>query len=224
MLGPSPKIASERRTSAPKAIQGEISSLPMPQTLAKPSHSEIFIKKSKFLCCVQPVPDRISAQAIVDQLWLEHPSATHICWAFLAGGQSAAVDDGEPSGTAGRPMFEVLRHHNLENVLSTVVRHFGGVKLGAGGLVRAYTDSVAQALLHAEKIELQRMSTQRCTVPYALEGWIRRELEQSNCTLVDVQHQASVTLTWHIPESAANAFIQHLSEHGQGKIDWPKHS
>lgn len=196
----------------------------MPQTLAKPSHSEIFIKKSQFLCCVQPITDRVAAQAIVDQLWQQHPGAAHICWALLAGGQSAAVDDGEPSGTAGRPMFEVLRHHDLENVLATVVRYFGGIKLGAGGLVRAYTDSVAQALLHAEKIELQRMSTLQCSVPYALEGWIRRELEQSRSILLEVQHQANVTLKWRMPESESKTFISHLNENGQGKIDWPKHS
>jgi hypothetical protein len=70
-----------------------------------------------------------------------------VCWALLAGGQSAAVDDGEPSGTAGRPMLEVLRHQDLEGVLATVVRYYGGINLGAGGLVRAYTDAVAQAAL-----------------------------------------------------------------------------
>ena len=77
--------------------------------------------------------DRSSAQAVVEALRREHPGAAHVCWALLAGGQSAAVDDGEPSGTAGRPMLDVLRHQDLEGVLATVVRYFGGVKLGAGG-------------------------------------------------------------------------------------------
>lgn len=223
LLAPSPK---EQRTKPPRAyiaMRGAISSLIMPQTLAKPYFSEISIKKSKFLCCVQPMTDRAAAQAAVDQLWREHPGAAHICWALLAGGQSAAVDDGEPSGTAGRPMFEVLRHHDLENVLATVVRYFGGVKLGAGGLVRAYTDSVAQALIQAETITLQKLTTLRCTIPYTLEGWVRRELEQAQCTLLEVQHQASVSLIWSMPESASNNFVSHLNEHGQGKIDWPKH-
>ena len=116
----------------------------MSQTLAAPAHSEIIIKKSRFIGCVQPMADRASAQATVDALWKQHPGAAHICWALLAGGQSAAVDDGEPGGTAGRPMLDVLRHQDLEGVLATVVRYFGGVKLGAGGLVRAYTDAVAQ--------------------------------------------------------------------------------
>ncbi|MFX8512261.1 YigZ family protein, partial [Acinetobacter baumannii] len=68
----------------------------MPYTLAEPAHSELIIKKSRFIGCVQPMADRASAQAVVDALWKQHPGAAHICWALLAGGRSAAVDDGEP--------------------------------------------------------------------------------------------------------------------------------
>ncbi|MDB5896307.1 MAG: hypothetical protein JWQ88_3838, partial [Rhodoferax sp.] len=128
----------------------------MPLTLRAPVHSELLIRKSRFIGCVEQMADRGQAQARVDALRGQHPGAAHVCWALLAGGQSAAVDDGEPGGTAGRPMLAVLRHHDLEGVLATVVRYFGGVKLGAGGLVRAYTDAVAQALLQAEKLPLQR--------------------------------------------------------------------
>ena len=123
----------------------------MPFTIATTVHSELIIKKSRFIGCVQPMTDRASAQQVVNDLKAQHPGACHVCWALLAGGQSAAVDDGEPSGTAGRPMLDVLRHQDLEGVLATVVRYFGGIKLGAGGLVRAYTDSVAQALLQAKR-------------------------------------------------------------------------
>ena len=137
----------------------------MPFTLSAPAHSDLTIKKSRFIGCVQPMADRASAQAQVDALWQQHPGAAHICWALLAGGQSAAVDDGEPGGTAGRPMLDVLRHQDLEGVQATVVRYFGGVKLGAGGLLRAYTDCIAQALLGAEKIPLLRMATLQCMVP-----------------------------------------------------------
>ncbi|MEZ2738967.1 IMPACT family protein [Comamonas jiangduensis] len=194
----------------------------MPQTIAHPVHHELILKKSRFLCCVQPMSDRASAQAVVDALWQQHPGAAHVCWALLAGGQSAALDDGEPSGTAGRPMLEVLRHQDLEGVLATVVRYFGGVKLGAGGLVRAYTDCVAQALLHAEKITLQRMSTLQCSFPYAMEGWLRRELELAGATLLNVQHQAVVCMQWSIPEDQSGALIERINEGGQGRINWLK--
>lgn len=192
----------------------------MPHTLAAPAHSEVIIKKSRFIGCVQPMADRASAQAMVDALWKQHPGAAHICWALLAGGQSAAVDDGEPGGTAGRPMLDVLRHQDLEGVLATVVRYFGGVKLGAGGLVRAYTDTVAQALLTASKVTLQRMKTLQCHVPYALEGLLRREIEATGAELVDVQHGTLVVLQLRLPETLAAAFVQRVNDSGQGRVGW----
>lgn len=190
-------------------------------TLSAPVHSDFTIKKSRFIGCIQPMPDRASAQAQVDALWQQHPGAAHICWALLAGGQSAAVDDGEPGGTAGRPMLDVLRHHDLEGVQATVVRYFGGVKLGAGGLVRAYTDCVAQALLGASKVPLQRMTTLHCLVPYALEGLLRREIEAAGAQLLDVQHASLVTLQLRLPAAQADAFVQRINDQGQGRVGWP---
>lgn len=192
----------------------------MPLTLAAPVHSELIIKKSRFIGCVQPMADRAGAQKVVADLWAQHPGARHVCWALLAGGQSAAVDDGEPSGTAGRPMLEVLRHQDLEGVLATVVRYFGGVKLGAGGLVRAYTDAVAQALLHADKVPIVRVATLRCAVPYALEGLLRRELEAAGASLLHVTHEQDVVLSFSLPEDSAAALHARLAEAGQGRIEW----
>lgn len=192
----------------------------MPQTLIAPVRSEIILKKSRFIGCVQPMSDRDSAQAHVDALWKEHPGATHICWALLAGGQSAAVDDGEPSGTAGRPMLDVLRHQDLEGVLATVVRYFGGIKLGAGGLLRAYTDAVAQALLSAQKVPLQKMVTLRCMVPYAQEGLLRREIETAGAELLQVEHASLVTLQVRLPQVKAAAFIDRVNENSQGRAGW----
>ena len=189
-------------------------------TLSAPAHSDLTLKKSRFIGCVQPMPDRASAQAQVDALRRQHPGAAHVCWALMAGGQSAAVDDGEPGGTAGRPMLEVLRHHDLEGVQATVVRYFGGVKLGAGGLVRAYTDAVAQALLTAHKVPLQRMATLQCLVPYALEGLLRREIDAAGAALLAVQHGALVTLQLCLPEAQAGAFQQRINDQGQGRVGW----
>src|SRR3954465_9862204 len=151
----------------------------MALTLARAVSSELVIKKSRFLGCVQPVSGRSEALEVVAQLRAEHPGAAHVCWALLAGGQSAANDDGEPGGTAGRPMLEVLRHQQLEGVLATVVRYFGGVKLGAGGLVRGYTDAVGRARLGAQKLPRRKMLQLACVVPYALEGVVRRELQDA---------------------------------------------
>jgi putative IMPACT (imprinted ancient) family translation regulator len=130
------------------------------------------------------------------------------------------VDDGEPSGTAGRPMLDVLRHQELEGVLATVVRYFGGVKLGAGGLVRAYTDTVAQALLQAEKIPLQRQSTLRCSVPYPLEGLLRREIEAAGAQLLDVSHGTLVELHLRLPQPQAEGFVARVNDLGHGRVAW----
>ena len=149
-----------------------------------------------------------------------NPGAAHVCWALLAGGQSAANDDGEPGGTAGRPMLEVLRRQDLEGVLATVVRYFGGVKLGAGGLVRAYTDAVAQALLGAEKIVLRQSIAMRCTVPYALEGMVRRELQAAGARLENATHGDAVEFDFTVTDDAAPALVSRLNEAGQGLLVW----
>jgi uncharacterized YigZ family protein len=192
----------------------------MAQTLAGAVHSDLSIKKSRFIGCVQPMQDRASAQAAVDALWKQHPGATHICWALLAGGHSAAVDDGEPGGTAGRPMLEVLRHQDLEGVLATVVRYFGGVKLGAGGLLRAYTDCVAQALKDAEKVTLQRSVQLACRFPYAFEGAVRRELQAAGAQLLAAEHASLVCLAFALPETEAQALVERLADASHGSLVW----
>ncbi len=192
----------------------------MPFSLAQAAHHELLIKKSRFIACVEPMAGRHEAQARVAQLKAAHPDAAHVCWALLAGGQSAAHDDGEPGGTAGRPMLDVLRHQDLQGVMASVVRYFGGVKLGAGGLVRAYTDAVAQALLSAQKIPLIKQVQLACSVPYALEGLVRREIEQAQAQLQAVTHGSVVTLHFALPESPASALQERLSESGRGQLVW----
>jgi uncharacterized YigZ family protein len=192
----------------------------MAQSVAAPAHSELLIKRSRFIGCVQSVPDRAAAQAVVAALRAEHPGAAHVCWALLAGGHSAAVDDGEPGGTAGRPMLDVLRHQDLEGVLATVVRYYGGVRLGAGGLVRAYTDCVPQALKSARKIPLVRLRTMACAVPYGLEGLFRREIDAAGGSLQGVQHGEEVELSFGVAEVDAEALVARLNEAGQGRVSW----
>ncbi|MDO9313907.1 MAG: YigZ family protein [Burkholderiaceae bacterium] len=192
----------------------------MPYTLQAPVHSEQLIRKSRFIACVQPIQGRAEALAVVASLRAQHPGAAHVCWALLAGGQSAAVDDGEPGGTAGRPMMEVLRHQDLDSVLATVVRYFGGVKLGAGGLLRAYTDAVAQALIGAVKVPQQRLKTLRCSVPYALEGLLRREIQAAGHALLDVKHGDSVALALSLPDTQVVDFVRRIDDAAQGQVQW----
>lgn len=192
----------------------------MHMTLAEACHAELLIKRSRFIACVQPCGSRESAVAVVQALKAEHAGAAHVCWALMAGGHSAAVDDGEPSGTAGRPMLEVLRHQHLDGVLATVVRYFGGVKLGAGGLVRAYTEAVATALLEARRVERRRQGTMRFEVPYELEGRVRRALADAGMAFPDVEHAATVRFTVLVDDASRASWMKAMEALGQGRLAW----
>ncbi len=192
----------------------------MHYTLSSAAHSDFVIKKSRFIGLITPVNGREEAQKIVHEIWQLHPSATHVCWALLAGGHSAAVDDGEPSGTAGRPMLEVLRHHDLEGVLAVAIRYYGGIPLGAGGLVRAYTDTVVQALAKAEKIPLRKKVQLSFQVQYALEGSMRRLCQQLGAELIQVEHLEYVSFTIELAQDQQAELEKHVSEISQGKAIW----
>ena len=116
----------------------------------------------------------------------------------------------------------MLFRSQVEGALATVVRYFGGVKLGAGGLVRAYTDTVAQALLGATLVPLLRQRSLRCSVPYALEGLVRRELAAAGAVLEGVQHGDDVAFAFSLPEPEADAFIVRLGDAAQGRVVWPR--
>ncbi|MFG1496237.1 YigZ family protein [Saccharospirillum sp. HFRX-1] len=178
----------------------------MKWTLAAPVHNETLIKKSRFLAWVEPVADKAQAQARLAQLQQQYPDARHLCFAFAAGGDSGMSDDGEPSGTAGKPIFNVLSHKQLDNVLAVVVRYFGGIKLGAGGLVRAYGGAVSQALEQANYIALEAQHRLTLKLPFALESDARRLLDQSGLTAERVDYGTEVTMTVQLPDSQLERF------------------
>ncbi|WP_432722248.1 IMPACT family protein [Jeongeupia wiesaeckerbachi] len=187
-------------------------------TLSSSVEYTLEIKKSRFLGRVEPVASRAEALAVIDTLRAAHPDAAHVCWALLAGGNSGMSDDGEPSGTAGRPMLEVLRHHDLDGVLASVVRYYGGVKLGAGGLVRAYTDAVAGALVGAVKTERIAMTLLSLTLPYADENRVRHWAQQQGFEVVAASHAAAVTLTISLPQAAEAASLRALTDLTSGRL------
>ncbi|MGL5207238.1 MAG: YigZ family protein, partial [Acidaminococcaceae bacterium] len=118
-------------------------------TFVRDFQHEIVIDKSRFICTLKKVATEEEAQEFIKEIKKKYWDATHNCSAYIVGETGMAQrssDDGEPSGTAGLPMLEVLRKNHLHNVAAVVTRYFGGIKLGAGGLVRAYTNSVATAI------------------------------------------------------------------------------
>jgi uncharacterized YigZ family protein len=186
-------------------------------TLPAELTAELDIRKSRFIAHAIPVADRDTAMAELRRLRDAHPTATHICWALLAGGQSGMSDDGEPSGTAGRPILEVLRHHDLDGVLAAVIRYYGGVKLGAGGLVRAYTDAIASALQDAPRVERIAQTSLTVSIDYADEARVRRWIEQGQFTLADSAYGMDVRLTVQMPVTAEDAARAALRDMTQGR-------
>ncbi|MGF6855403.1 IMPACT family protein [Paraburkholderia sp. CI3] len=189
----------------------------MSHTVSSTASAELEIRKSRFIAYAIPVADRDAAMAELQCLREQHPAATHVCWALLAGGQSGMSDDGEPSGTAGRPILEVLRHHDLDGVLAAVVRYYGGVKLGAGGLVRAYTDAIASALLDAPRVERIAQASLGVEVSYADEAKIRRWMDAEGYTLVDSAYGMLVKMTMRVPVNALEDAKRALIDITQGK-------
>lgn len=192
-------------------------------TLAHSVSAELDIRKSRFIAHAIPVADREAAMTELDRLREAHPGATHVCWALLAGGQSGMSDDGEPSGTAGRPILEVLRHHDLDGVLAAVVRYYGGIKLGAGGLVRAYTDAIASALQGAPRVERIAQARFSIEIGYADETRVRHWIEHSGATLTDSRYTMTVRLTIELPATGVEAARAALRDLTQGRAGFPEH-
>lgn len=153
--------------------------------MTESSHPSFFIKKkwgpveikekgSRFISTLYPVGSREEALEVVSALRKEYHDATHVCFAMILKGDTGAVelsrDDGEPSGTAGAPILSEIRNRNVCNVLLTVVRYFGGTKLGSGGLIRAYGSAAKKILEQARLIELIDRIEFQCLVPFHLMG------------------------------------------------------
>ena len=125
------------------------------------------IKKSEFICTLIPCNNEEEIDKIIHQYQEKYHDANHNCIAYIVGNQKRANDNGEPSGTAGLPMLDVLEKNNLTNIIAIVTRYFGGIKLGAGGLTRAYRQSVADALKEADIVEKFSVPLYKITIDYS---------------------------------------------------------
>ncbi|UTH73410.1 YigZ family protein [Chromobacterium sp. IIBBL 290-4] len=162
--------------------------------LAAPARAEIEIRKSRFIGLVYPVGSREEAQVLLAAIRREWPDARHYCAVLLCAGDSMLDDDGEPSGTAAKPMYNVLQHKQISNVLAVAVRYFGGIKLGAGGLVRAYTQAINAALDQAELIPVRKMRGMRLTVDFSAEARLRHLCQELEWRVVAQQYAEKVAL------------------------------
>ncbi|WP_116365329.1 YigZ family protein [Parahaliea mediterranea] len=164
-------------------------------------------KKSRFIARIQAVSSRDDVNLAVARARADYPDARHHCWAYLLGqprdARSAGMnDDGEPAGTAGKPILNVLQHGHLGDVLVIVVRYFGGVKLGAGGLVRAYSAAAQQALDAAPCARVQAMTAWRAEGDFACEQVLRHWLAGQGGEVSAVAYSNTVRLELRIPEAS----------------------
>ena len=158
---------------------------------------ELVVKKSRFIARLLPVDSRDAVNAAVAQARLDYPDARHHCWAYLLGtpedASSAGMsDDGEPAGTAGKPILNVLQHGHLGNVLVVVIRYFGGVKLGAGGLVRAYSAATQQVLEQAPAQTLRRWQVYNAQLDFSQEQSLRHFLSGAGAQIDAVDYGEGV--------------------------------
>ncbi|AQP46106.1 hypothetical protein RPIT_09415 [Tessaracoccus flavus] len=188
---------------------------------------EIEIKRSRFLCRVRRVTTEAEAREVIEERRSVHFDARHHCSAFVLGpdGRTArSSDDGEPAGTAGVPMLQVLQKHGVSDVVAVVTRYFGGVKLGAGGLVRAYSEAVAAALEKAgtRRVELHRLL--RVDVGYAEAGFIEEQLRGltlpggAEVTVDGVDWTDLAHIRLAIPDGSEGEFAQTLAAVSTGRL------
>jgi uncharacterized YigZ family protein len=183
---------------------------------------ELVIERSRFIATVDRAADAAAARAFIDSVRADHPAATHNCWAYVAGppGSTAHVglsDAGEPHGTAGRPMFDVLLHSGVGEIAAVVTRYYGGVKLGKGGLVRAYVGSVQRALESLPSlVQVDRLDL-RIEVGYSELEPVRRLLDSIDARIVAEEFGAAVVLIAAVPSAAADALRRGVADRTAGR-------
>lgn len=199
---------------------------PVPASLPDAPHcSETTVRRSRFLAQCARASSPAAARAFVEAIRQRHPDATHNCWAFVAGppGDTARIgssDDGEPHGTAGRPMLQVLLHSGIGELCLVVTRWFGGVKLGTGGLVRAYQEAARGNLEGLPRVECVPLATVELVLDYAHLDALRRRLPGLEARVEAEEYAARACLRVRLPEEHLDALTRALAavSNGAGRL------
>lgn len=181
------------------------------------------IKKSRFIACSAPAATPAAAHLFIDQIKQDYMDAQHVCWAFIAGqpqhtAQVGFSDAGEPNGTAGMPMLKVLQHGEIGDIVVVVVRYFGGIKLGTGGLARAYSSSVSEVL---KLTPTQQRVTTHCLsfeAPFALEDQVRRSLASVEAEKILINYAERLQVQCAVPELRVQELVRLLVDLSRGQI------
>lgn len=190
------------------------------RTVRGPGSREVVIRKSRFIGHVMPVEKEEDAVAFIERIKKEHWNATHNCSAYMIGERDEIQkqsDDGEPSGTAGKPILEVIKNQGVKNVAIVVTRYFGGIMLGAGGLIRAYTDGAVLALEAGEVITRVLRREVFVELDYTWLGKVENELRNRGYKTGETQFTDKVTLTCLPTNEEADAFVAWMTDLTQGQ-------
>ena len=189
----------------------------------KQAHSiENVISKSRFIAYIKPVSTENEAKAFIDEIKTKHKDATHNCSAYTVGPEmniQKANDDGEPSGTAGIPMLEILKQQEIHNVCVVVTRYFGGIKLGAGGLIRAYSGAVRDVIYDIGRVELREAIPVTVTLDYDQTGKFEYELASTTFLLREQFYTDKVSYQIDVVKNEYDAFIDFLNRITSGNYD-----
>ncbi|MDU6708660.1 MAG: YigZ family protein [Staphylococcus epidermidis] len=189
----------------------------------KQAHSiENVISKSRFIAYIKPVSTENEAKAFIDEIKIKHKDATHNCSAYTVGPEmniQKANDDGEPSGTAGIPMLEILKKLEIHNVCVVVTRYFGGIKLGAGGLIRAYSGAVRDVIYDMGRVELREAIPVTVTLDYDQTGKFEYELASTTFLLREQFYTDKVSYQIDVVKNEYDAFIDFLNRITSGNYD-----
>jgi len=185
-----------------------------------PGEAEFTEKRSRFIGHVWRTGSEEEARACIERTKKEHYDARHNCWCYrVRGGPVRYSDDGEPQGTAGQPMLNVFERENVENVCCVVTRYFGGVLLGAGGLVRAYTQAAKSALDAAGISVVRRWVEALLPCPYSWHNRVRAEVERLGGTVAETDYGADVCFTVLLPEEKSQEILDSILDLSAGQIE-----
>jgi len=189
---------------------------------AKPVQAEQTIKRSRFIAMVNRTKNPAEATAFIERVRSTYPDARHHCWAYVAGNpldtrHVAMSDDGEPSGTAGKPILSVLQHSGIGEITAVVTRYFGGIKLGTGGLVRAYTGVVQAALKILPLATFHPVQSARIVCPYPQEDTVRRLLDNLGIPITHVSYTHQVEIAVEVPLDMAEELSGRLGDQTRGE-------
>lgn len=189
----------------------------------KQAHSiENVISKSRFIAYIKPVSTENEAKAFIDEIKIKHKDATHNCSAYTVGPEmniQKANDDDEPSGTAGIPMLEILKKLEIHNVCVVVTRYFGGIKLGAGGLIRAYSGAVRDVIYDMGRVELREAIPVTVTLDYDQTGKFEYELASTTFLLREQFYTDKVSYQIDVVKNEYDTFIDFLNRITSGNYD-----